>query len=219
MHLSMPRKPIIRSNEHYYHLTARANNKEHFYLPTEEVWEIMLKRLKELQKNYDLKISAFVLMGNHFHMLALTPKEPIDKIMYFFMKNVTREMQKRTGRINKIFGGRYKGCLIADQKYLLNVYKYIYRNPVAAGISERAENYRFSTFFSHEKENCTPISLDKIMLINIAVSRQVEVEWVNSSFENKEIESMKWGLGRSKFQYQKASRIDYIVPEIRFQPT
>ncbi len=65
----------------------------------------MLKELRLLQKEYDLKISAFVLMDNHFHLLALTPKESIDRVMYFFMKNVTKKMQKRTGRINKIFGG------------------------------------------------------------------------------------------------------------------
>jgi hypothetical protein len=51
----MPRKPIIRSNEHYYHITGRANNKEHFYLPTDVVWGIMLKKLKKLQKENDLK--------------------------------------------------------------------------------------------------------------------------------------------------------------------
>lgn len=215
----MPRKPIIRSNNHYYHLTGRANNKEHFYLSTEDVWAIMLKKLKLLQKEYNLKISAFVLMGNHFHLLALTPNEPIDRIMYFFMKGVTSEMQKRTGRINKIFGGRYKGCLIDDPKYLLNVYKYIYRNPVAAGITERAEQYPFSTFFFQDQCGLLPITLDKIMPMNIEVSRQVELDWVNSTFDDKEAESVKFGLSKTKFHYKKATRIDYHVPEIRFHHT
>ncbi len=202
-HLRMPRKPTVRSNEHYYHLTGRANNKEHFYLPTEEVWEIMLKKLKKLQKENDLRISAFVLMSNHFHLLALTPREPIDRIMYFFMKEVTREMQKRTGRINKIFGGRYKGCLIDNPKYLLNVYKYIYRNPIAARVTERAEQYPFSTFAFQIEDRALPISLDQIMPMNIAVSSLVELEWVNSTFEDMEVESLKWGLTRSRFHYKK----------------
>lgn len=211
----MPRKPIIRSNEHYYHLTGRANNKEHFYLPVEEVWKIMLSKLRKLHKENELRISAFVLMNNHFHLLALTPKEPIDRIMYFFMKEVTREMQKRTGRVNKIFGGRYKGCLIEDPKYLLNVYKYIYRNPVAAGLVERAEHYPFSTFYFQD-ENCTPIPLDKVMPMNIAVSRYVEKEWVNSTFEESESESMKWGLTRNKFQYKKVNRKVPVIPDLNY---
>lgn len=198
MDLCMPRKSIIRSNEHYYHLTGRSINKEPFFIPTDEVWEIMLKKLLHLQKEHELRISAFVLMNNHFHLMALTPKEPIDRIMYFFMKDVTRAMQKRCGRINMMFGGRYKGCIIDDSRYLMNVYKYIYRNPVAAGIVNRAEDYSFSTL---KKE--LPITLDQIMPMNIAVGRKLELEWINSSFETQEVESMKWGLGRSKFKYMK----------------
>ncbi len=195
----MPRKPVVRSNEHFYHLTGRSNNKEHFYLGSEQVWEIMVKQLSCLQKEYDLQISAFVLMGNHFHLLALTPNEPIEKIMYSFMKDVTKKMQKRTGRINKIFGGRYKGCLIEDSKYLLNVYKYVYRNPVAAGVVDRAEEYPYSTL-----QNKSSLTLSKIMPMNIAVNSSVELDWINFSFEEREVESMKWGLTRSKFQYMKS---------------
>lgn len=195
----MPRKPVIRSNEHYYHLTGRSNNKEHFYLPADDVWEIMLKRLRLLQVEYDLKISAFVLMGNHFHLLALTPREPIDRIMFFFMKDVTRDLQKRTGRINKIFGGRYKGCLIADSRYLLNVYKYIYRNPVAAGLVDRVEDYTYSSLNRSE----LPIVLDKVMPVNMAVSSIAEMQWLNTSFEKNEAESVRWGLSKNEFHYRK----------------
>ena len=201
MRTSMPRKPVIRSNEHFYHLTGRSNNKEHFFISTEEVWEIMLKELRLLQREHELKISAFVLMDNHFHLLALTPREPIDRIMYFFMKRVTKVIQKRTGRINKIFGGRYKGCLINNSNYLLNVYKYIYRNPVAAGLVQRAEQYPYSTF--KDSIDSFPIELDKIMPMSLTVSSFVEKEWVNSTFEEKEIESLRWALSKTKFQYKK----------------
>ena len=159
----------------------------------------MLKKLKKLQNEHDLRISAFVLMGNHFHLLALTPRESIDRIMYFFMKEVTKEMQKKTGRINKIFGGRYKGCLIDNPQYLLNVYKYIYRNPIAAGVSERVELYPFSSL---NRE--LPISMDEIMPMNMAVSKLVELEWLNTSFEDDEVKSVKFGITRNKFQYLKS---------------
>lgn len=108
----MLRKPIQRSNFNYYHLTARSNNKEFFYLPILNVWDIMTRKLAELQRLYGIKIAAFVLMNNHFHLLMLTPKEDIDRIMFYFMKDVTLEIQKCTGRINRIFGGRYKGTII-----------------------------------------------------------------------------------------------------------
>lgn len=104
----MPRKPIERSKENYYHITARSNNKEFVYLPIINVWDIMTEKLAKLQNLHQIKIAAFVLMNNHFHLLLLTPNEDIDKIMYVFMKEVTLEIQKCTERINRIFGGRYK---------------------------------------------------------------------------------------------------------------
>lgn len=109
---------------------SEIHNREYFYLPILNVWDIMTDKLAKLQNAHQIKIAAFVLMNNHFHLLLLTPNEDIDRIMYSFMKETTLEIQRCTGRINKIFGGRYKGSMITSYSYLVNVYKYIYRNPV-----------------------------------------------------------------------------------------
>lgn len=70
----MPRKAIVRSDSNYYHITARSNNREYFYLPIDEVWSIMVTELRTLQREHSLRIPAFVLMNNHFHLLVLSPK-------------------------------------------------------------------------------------------------------------------------------------------------
>lgn len=192
----MPRKPIIRSKEHYYHITARSNNKEDFFLPRKELWNIFTTLLGELQKDYGIKISAFVLMVNHFHLLILTPNEDIDRVMYFLMKKSTLKIQKMSGRINKIFGGRYKGSIIENHRYLLNVYKYIYRNPIAAGICKRAEDYEFSTL--HSVLNHKELYFDVETIIEGS-----ELEWINQSFKEEEAQSIKFGLKRTIFEYKK----------------
>lgn len=192
----MPRKPIIRSNEHFYHITARSNNKENFFLPKAQIWEIFISKLFELQKEFKIQIGGFVLMDNHFHLLLLSPQEDIDRVMYFLMKDTTRKIQKRTGRINKIFGGRYKGSIIETHNYLLNVYKYIYRNPIAAGISNEAENYQFSTLHYLIFKKKLPFDVYEILLTP-------GLSWINQSFKSEEAQSIKWGLSRTIFQFQK----------------
>ncbi|MFP5385788.1 MAG: transposase [Bacteriovoracia bacterium] len=192
----MPRKPIIRSNEHYYHITARSNNKEDFYLPLPDLWQVFTGGLGSLQKEFKIQICAFVLMHNHFHLLIMTPDEDIDRIMYFFMKKTTLEIQKRTGRINKIFGGRYKGSIIENHQYLLNVYKYIYRNPVAAGICQRAEDYEFSTLFSGIHERKQFFNLESVF-------EGPQLEWINQSFKEREAQSIQLGLRKTIFEYKK----------------
>lgn len=163
----------------------------------------MTGKLSKLQKEFDLKISAFVLMNNHFHLLMLTPKEDIDRVMYFFMKNSTIAMQKQSGRINKIFGGRYKGCLIDNQFYLLNAYKYILRNPVRAGVSQLAQDYSYSSL-NPDTAQSLPFKLEEIVPLSIKSHNKVlEWRWINEAFSVEETQSIKNGLSKSHFKYQK----------------
>ncbi len=167
----------------------------------------MVHRLKCLQVEHSVKIGAFVLMDNHFHLLILSPEEPIDRIMYFFMKELTRDLQKSSKRINKIFGGRYKGSVILNEHYLFNVLKYIYRNPVAAGITEKAETYFFSTI----NANTPGLSIERISELHGVRF----LEWINRSFAHEEAGSIKFGLRKSQFQYQKIkSSGKLIIPVV-----
>jgi len=213
----MPRKPIQRSNDNFYHITARSNNREFFYLPILKVWEIMTNKLAKLQSEHQIKIASFVLMDNHFHLLVLTPNEDIDRVMYFFMKEVTVEVQKHTGRINKIFGGRYKGSVITNYDYLFNVYKYIYRNPVEAAVTEKAEDYPYSTlFFQTHKHINTPFQLEKVILSNAFEDYDEldELRWINQKFDPIESASIRCGLRKGVFTYGKDRNTRRLIKPI-----
>lgn len=197
----MPRKPIIRSNEHYYHLVGRSNNKEFFDLPLVEVWQILSGQLGKLQKQFDLKIAAFVLMSNHFHLILLTPVEDIDWVMFYFMKDTTKIINKKSGRINRIYGSRYKGCLIDNQHYLLSAYKYVYLNPVRAGLTSRAQDYEYSTL---NVSIALPFKIEEIVPLALqSRNRELECRWINETFSQDEVSSIKTGLSKSKFSYKK----------------
>lgn len=202
----MPRKPVERSNSNYYHITARSNNKEFFYLPILNDWDIMTRKLSELQRQHGIKIAAFMLMNNHFHLLLLTPNEDIDRVMYFFMKDVTLEIQKYSGRINKIFGGRYKGSMITSYGQLVNVYKYIYRNPVEVNLSETTESYPYSTLiFQYKTGMSRSLDIEKILPKHAFEQFEDldELKWLNQRFERHEANSIRVGLTRSIFAYEK----------------
>lgn len=211
----MPRKSIIRSNEHYYHLIGRSNNKEFFELPLDEVWLILCGLLGNLQKKFDLKIAAFVLMNNHFHLLMLTPKEDIDWVMFYFMKDSTKIINKHAGRINRVYGSRYRGCLIDNQQYLLSAYKYIYQNPIRAGLTEKAQDYKFSTL---NTSIYLPFTIEEIVPLTLQSQNKVlESRWINESFTADENSSIRSGLTKPKFAYKKhRSRKVEIKPTFNF---
>lgn len=196
----MPRKPIIRSNSHYYHLTGRSNNKENFYIHKDHLWKQFNFCLRQLQLEYDLKVGAFVLMDNHFHLLLMTPKEDIDRIMFLFMWRLSQFIRKKSGRINRIFGARYKGCLIEEEEYLFNVYKYIYRNPVKAGLCQRIEDYNYSSW------NTSTVEVENLFFAKKFSTG--ELKWLNLEFEQKRQEGIQKCLKRTIFEPPKNLKLD-----------
>ena len=47
-----------------------------------EMWKIAQESLKEAMAVHRIEVISFVLMGNHYHMLVLTPDGNLDDFMY-----------------------------------------------------------------------------------------------------------------------------------------
>ncbi|MBT3234709.1 MAG: hypothetical protein HN353_02035 [Bdellovibrionales bacterium] len=141
----MGKQNLIRTDQYPYHITARANNKEWFPIVIDKLWPLLNDLLTLTSWMYEIEIHAFVLMSNHFHLLVSTPKSNLDFAMRFFMSNSAKEINYLSGRINRVYGGRYKWSIIKDEAYLFNVVSYIYENPRRANSCKSIESYPYST--------------------------------------------------------------------------
>ena len=144
----MPRKLVELSDVNPYHIYARSNNKDWFALPLGYVYLIYEDVIKRTVKNYGFAFHSFVLMSNHFHALVSTPKANLSEGMRYFMTESSRSIARASGRINRIYGARYKSTIIKSSIHYAHAYKYVYRNPVEAGVCDKALNYEFSTLNS-----------------------------------------------------------------------
>src|SRR5690606_20454948 len=104
----MPRRNLIRTDTHPYHVYSRCNNKEFFPLPLKDVWSIMVKEIHHAHKEHKLAVHAFVLMGNHFHLLCHTPQSNLDQVMHSILRTTTLTINRRNQSINHLWGGRYR---------------------------------------------------------------------------------------------------------------
>lgn len=191
----MPRKKLIRTSLYPYHVTARSNNKEWFELPISEVWQICCDCLHMANAKYPVEVISFVLMSNHYHLLLFTPSENLDHFMYELNKNISLKIRQRSNRINHIFGGRYKWCLIKSEKYLSNCYRYIYQNPLRAGTTIQCENYPYSTLFYRIRGQPLPFPVyDYLGIID-----EYKLLWLNEPFKDDDIEIIRKGLYRNLF--------------------
>ena len=189
----MSRRNLIRTPLYPYHVTTRTINKDWFDIPLSEVWQIALHCLKEANKKHPVEIMSFVLMANHYHLLLKTPGSDLDSFMYEFNKNFANILLQRSIRISRVFGGRYKWCLIRSQTYLYNCYRYIYQNPLRAGVVSECEDYPYSTLHNLVHQKSLPFAIydpfgfkDKYFL-----------QKHNQDLTPIESESVKKGLSRS----------------------
>jgi putative transposase len=117
--------------------------------------------------------------------------------MHAFLRTVSVEINIRAKTINHVWGGRYRWSLIDSQRHYYQVYRYIYQNPIRAGLVRRVEDYQFSTL---NKELPFPLHS------NIAMSfggEEGELIWLNEKYESEDIDLIKSGLRKSQFDLNK----------------
>jgi len=94
---------------------------------------------------WNLRITAFCLMPNHYHILAQTPDANLSRGMRHLNGVYTQRFNRRHSSDGQLFRGRYKSILISADSYLLEVVKYIHRNPHKAGLSKGIDDYPWSS--------------------------------------------------------------------------
>ncbi len=189
----MPRPKTIRQSDYPYHITTRSHDQKWFELPLGKVWEISQIAMTEANLVAPVELISFVLMSNHYHMLLKTPKENIDVFMKEFNHRLNMGFRKSGKSTNTLFGGRYKWCLISSERYFINCYKYVYQNPLRAGIANKAEDYPYSTLYYLTKGKSFPLPIHDIY----GFKDEFGLSWINQKIENESL--IKKGLCRTRF--------------------
>ena len=81
-------------------------------------------------------------MTNHVHLLC-TPRaeQAISRMMQSLGRCYVRYFNRTYQRTGTLWEGRYKACLVQEDDYLLQVYRYIELNPVRAGMAVNPADY------------------------------------------------------------------------------
>lgn len=216
---NMGRTPLIRTDAGIYHVMTRVNNKMQFPLPLEACWRIFMEKVARLNEKFEVRVFAFVLMLNHYHMFIRTPRRNIDEAMKSLNREVTRAISSETGLINHIFGARYRWNIAYDQFAKAQILKYIFRNPVRARIVERVEHYRFSTVKSLWEPECYPSIAPAGELFPKSDPDHTEVlDWLNTPLGSEQEELLKKAMRRKEFSFSREASATKWVDGLRKNP-
>lgn len=198
----MAKKKRTFTFQYPIHITNRCINRDWFSMPLEEVWNIMEDYLFLIHKTHEIKIHSFVLMQNHFHLLASAPNGNLSLAMRDFLANTSLQVTKDSGRLNQLWAHRYKSCEIVSGNYFHNTYKYIYQNPLRAGVCQHVEKYPYSTLsgllgFS---KLIIPLEPDRILFDGDLTKN---LKWLNTMPCQSDSEAMKVALSKQKYKLPK----------------
>ncbi len=201
----MARPKLILSSSSPYHVRARVNNQEWFYISKSDCWTLFAEYIQKTIDHYKILVHVFVLMDNHFHMILSTPNKNLGLAMQYLMRETSKAIGHAANRINRIYGGRYQRTVLESEHYFRNAYKYILRNPIAANLCERVEQYPYSTLqwdlnYSSPLFETSRIG-EKVFQSLLPNNDEYLLKWLNTSYHPKQAEIIRKGLRRQRCKW------------------
>lgn len=139
----IPRNYIKTS---FFHVITQGINKSYIFERAEDI-KYYIKIMYQLTKEQKIKIIGYCIMSNHAHMLIETEEiKELSKYMQRLNTKYGKYYNKKYNRVGYVFRDRYRAQGIYTEKYLYNCLRYIYNNPVKAGICKNAEDYPYSNY-------------------------------------------------------------------------
>ena len=124
---------------------SRGNRRLAIFKETSDYHEF-LKCLAMTKETCAFTIHALCLMTNHFHMCIETEDVEIWKIMHRLLLTYAANYNIKYKLTGHLFENRYIGQLIEDDRYFLEVSRYIHLNPVKAGMVREPLSYEYSSY-------------------------------------------------------------------------
>ncbi len=136
-----------------YHVLSRGNGRQNIFWSDKDRY-LFLSLLEELSERFKVEIYAYVLMGNHYHLLLKTIDANLSRAMQWFGSCFTRKFNLINRQNGHLFQGRFKSIIVENDVYLSRLSCYIHRNPLRAGIVERLADYPWSSyrFYAYKKK-------------------------------------------------------------------
>ena len=199
----------------WYHVMNRGRRGEEIYTERND-YRLFIELLKESAELFNIRIAAYCLMPNHYHLLIQTPDGNLSRCM----RQINGIYAQRFNRVHnydgQLFRGRYKSILVEADSYLLELLRYIHKNPIRAGLSDDLKDYEWSSHHGYLSEAKRWDWLNKEFPLSLFArnrkdSRRAykeymsedEGEKINQIFQKKKLPSI---LGKEDFVYWVKNR-------------
>lgn len=129
----------------YYHVLSRGNERRALFRDDADRRHFV-DLLGRMAERFGLEVWAYVLMGNHYHLVVRTRAANLSRAMHWLGVAYSVWHNRRHGRAGHLFQGRFKSFIVAEEPYLEQLLLYTHRNPLRAGMVQRLADYPWSSY-------------------------------------------------------------------------
>jgi putative transposase len=116
----------------WYHVSARGNEGRRVFVDDKDRVRLV-ELLAEWVERFDVRLHAYVLMDNHYHLLVETPQANLSPAMQWLGVSYTVWFNRRHGRVGHLFQGRFKAVVLEAETAAVELSRYLHLNPVRVG--------------------------------------------------------------------------------------
>ena len=95
---------------------------------------------------FGIEVHSYCLMSNHFHLLIHCPRAGLSEAMHLIEFRYARWFNDRYGRDGPLFRGRFHSVLVDTDAQMVQVSRYIHRNPLAFIPRAGLGSYQWSSY-------------------------------------------------------------------------
>jgi putative transposase len=141
----MPRRLRRQHDSAVYHLYIRGVRRTEIFLSDDDR-EVFLTLLAGVVADCGWIVTAYCLMGNHYHLAVTTPRGNVARGMQSLNSCYAREFNRRHSFKGHLFESRYNDVAVESDDHLQILAAYIVLNPVRAGLCRTPMDWSWSSY-------------------------------------------------------------------------
>jgi REP element-mobilizing transposase RayT len=126
---------------------ARGNGKMPIFLDDQDHRRFVFF-LGDVVEEFEIECWNYCVMPNHYHATIRPHRPNVSMAMRKLNSRYAQWWNHRHERVGHVFQGRFKDQIVQEDRYALALTRYVARNPMRAGLVERPEDWRWSSYGS-----------------------------------------------------------------------
>jgi putative transposase len=114
-----------------WHATTRGVERRQVFLSRGDGVRFLTHLWRAVER-FDLRVLAFCLMPNHYHLVAEAPRDALSRALHRVNGRYAAELNERLGRSGHLWGDRFALWQVRDEEHLRATCLYVVANPVRA---------------------------------------------------------------------------------------